>query len=127
MRSDTTVNCPYCNRPACLVDGVMVYPHRPDLHEKKFYICPPCDAYVGCHRGTTRPLGRLANAELRLAKIAAHAAFDPLWRNRQMTRNAAYSWLARQLGIRREDCHVGEFDIEQCRRVVAVCEQRKAE
>lgn len=77
-----TVICSYCNKPAELVTGKEIYPHRPDLYPKKFWRCRPCTAYVGCHKPNagygdgTRPLGRLANAELRAAKSAAHAAFS---------------------------------------------------
>jgi len=118
--------CPYCSRAACLVDGVMIYPHRSDLHDKKFYLCPPCDAYVGCHPGTTRPLGRLANTELRAAKIEAHAAFDPLWREvDSRKRSEAHRWLADRLGIPWKECHVGEFDVETCKRVVKICNEAK--
>lgn len=122
-----TVQCPYCGAAAPLVTGADVYPHRRDLHEIFLYRCTPCDAWVGCHRGTTRPLGRLANAELRRAKQAAHAAFDPLWRHRagirtaRMPRAKAYAWLARELGIEAADCHIGMFDVATCRRVVEVC------
>lgn len=126
--------CPYCNNPAQLVGGDTIYPYRPDLARLRFWACLPCDARVGCHGGSTRPLGRLANAELRQAKMEAHAAFDPLWkfhtfRNgyQTMTRNAAYGWLAGQLGINRADCHIGMFDVAQCRRVVEVCQARLAE
>ncbi len=69
----------------------------------------------------TESVGRLANAELRRAKSAAHAAFDPLWQRRPTHRRDAYAWLAEQLGIAVRDCHIGEFDLELCRRVVAVC------
>src|ERR1043165_2750784 len=120
-----TVTCPYCNSPAQLVTGVAIYPHRSDLHEKKFYLCPPCGAWVGCHHSTNQPLGRLANAELRQANIAAHAAFDRLWKQTTPTgtfdRSAAYQWLADQLGVPRSECHIGMFDVEQCRLVVAIC------
>ena len=110
--------CHYCFRKPELVGGDTIYPHRPDLYEKKFYLCRPCDAYVGCHPGTTEPLGRLANAELRKAKQAAHAAFDPKWKGGDMKRKEAYAWLATQLGIDFNDCHIGMFDVETCRRVV---------
>lgn len=120
--------CVYCDNEAQLVGGDMVYPHRPDLAHLRFWQCVPCGAYVGCHKGTAKPLGRLANAELREAKVAAHAAFDPLWKfttfkdgHQVMTRNAAYEWLADQLGIPRADCHIGMFDVERCRLVVALC------
>jgi len=120
------VTCPYCNQPAALVAGVAIYPYRPDLAHLSFWQCAPCGARVGCHKGTTQPLGRLANAELRLAKQQAHAAFDPLWRTPAFgeTRNSAYNWLADRLGIPRADCHIGMFDVEQCRRVVEVCAER---
>jgi hypothetical protein len=112
--------CPYCNNEAQLVSGDVIYPHRPDLRSKAFYLCRQCGAYVGCHPGSVRPLGRLANAELRSAKIAAHEAFDPLLLNHE-SRSAAYRWLAQQLGINRADCHIGMFDVNQCRRVVEIC------
>ena len=117
------VICPYCNQPAQLVGGDVIYPHLPWLHGKMFYSCVPCGAYVGCHDGTTQPLGCLANAQLRVAKMAAHTAFDPLWKSHRLTRTAAYRWLARELGIEVGDCHIGMFDVEQCRRVVEVCQK----
>jgi hypothetical protein len=113
--------CPYCQNVAELVTGADVYPHRPDLHHKFIYRCAPCDALVGCHPGTKKPLGRLANAELRKAKQAAHAAFDPLWQSGGMKRQAAYGWLAGQLGIDRQECHIGMMDVAMCKRVVEVC------
>jgi hypothetical protein len=113
--------CPYCGEFSKLVDGSVIYPHRPDLFAKKFYQCAPCDAYVGCHDGTTKPLGRLANAALRAAKKRAHAAFDPIWKSGQKKRGSAYAWLADRLGIDKQDCHIGMFDVDQCRRVVEIC------
>jgi hypothetical protein len=95
------------------------------------WACLPCDAWVGCHRNSKRhaPLGRLANRELRIAKMEAHAAFDPLWRakvdrdgcSKQAARGAAYRWLAEQLQIDRAACHIGMFDEELCWAVVDVC------
>ena len=119
-----TVVCPYCGVAADLVTGEAIYPHRPDLAEKQFWLCRPCQAWVGCHPGTTRSLGRLANSELRRLKSAAHAAFDPLWKDGGMKRGDAYGWLAGQLGIPRPDCHIGEFDEAMCRRVAEVCSGR---
>lgn len=115
------VACDYCGRRAPLVTGREVYPHRPDLHAKQFYQCRPCGAYVGVHPNTTKPLGRLANAELRRAKMSVHAAFDPIWKEGGRRRGDAYAWLARELGISRSQCHVGMFDLETCRRAIAAC------
>ena len=118
----TNPKCPYCTGPSELVTGQVIYPHRPDLFTKWFYQCAPCGAYVGCHpTGTGKsPLGRLANAELRRAKSDAHAAFDPLWRNGNMSRHKAYKFLAREMGVPADKAHIGMFDVAQCKRVVQI-------
>jgi hypothetical protein len=121
--------CPYCGAEVKLVGGEAIYPHRPDLFEKRFWQCAPCQAYVGCHGNTTEPLGRLANAELRQAKMAAHRAFDPLWREypkeeRKERRKGAYAWLSKALNVPPDECHIGMFDEALCRRVVEVCEEK---
>lgn len=120
--------CSYCSSPAKLVGGDVIYPHRPDLYKKKFWQCAPCEAYVGCHeagRGYgdgTRPLGRLANAELRQAKMAVHEMFDDIWKEGHMRRPEAYAWLADKMGIAVENCHVGMFTVEQCHQAADICE-----
>jgi hypothetical protein len=115
------VACPYCGKQAAMVTGKEVYPHRPDLFEKTFYQCAPCDAYVGCHPGTRKPLGRLADATLRVAKRRAHDVFDPLWRQSGRSRKSCYAWLAGKLNIAVEDCHIGMFDVSTCHLVIKFC------
>lgn len=132
-RDKRALICSYCDRPAMLVPGRAVYPNRPQYWTKPVWWCPPCKAWVGCHPGTERPLGRLANAELRAAKQAAHAAFDPLWKRKMdrdrcsktKARRAGYAWLAAQLGIEIKRCHIGMMSVEECRRVVEVCGVRR--
>lgn len=113
--------CPHCGRVSRLTNGAEVYPHRPDLHKKKFYLCSPCNAFVGCHPGTTKALGSPANAPLRSARQFAHSAFDPIWRDGSKSRTRAYKWLANELGIPAAKCHIGMFDEATCERVVALC------
>lgn len=121
MNINGVIHCDYCGEKAPLVKGREVYPHRPDLFDLNFYLCRPCDAYVGCHKGTTTPLGRLANAQLRDAKSRAHLIFDSLWKNKHFrSRTRAYNWLATQLKIKSSQCHIGMFDVQTCRRVEAV-------
>ena len=119
-QAQPAVTCPYCGEAAAFVTGAVVYPHRRDLYGRMFYHCLDCQAWVGTHKGTTRPLGRLANAELRLAKMDAHAHFDPFWKGRGWKRGRAYAWLAQELGIERSACHIGMFDVLRCRRVVDI-------
>ena len=113
------VLCPYCGKPAKLVTGADVYPHIERLASRMFWRCRGCDAHVGCHEGTSTPFGRLANAELRRARQRAHEAFDPLWKGREMSRRAAYAWLAAALKIDETNCHIGMFDVADCERVVS--------
>lgn len=116
--------CPYCGNNSERVTGARIYPHRPDLFHKTFYACFPCGAWVGCHPNSTQALGRLADAELRAAKSRAHAAFDPIWRERvgkKIGRSEAYRWLANALGIPDDECHIGMFDSAMCARVADLC------
>lgn len=122
------VRCPYCGHDAELVDSAEIYRGR---SYGLAWLCRPCEAYVGCHQGTARPLGEPANKATREARMRAHAAFDAIWkpsttygRDRQDARRTAYRWLAAELGIDPYHCHIGQFDVETCRRVVEVCEAR---
>lgn len=114
--------CSYCGKFSRKVTGETVYPHRPDLSAKTFYQCVPCDAYVGTHPGTDIPLGRLANAELRRWKSLTHLVFDPLWQSERYTRKEAYTRLGILMGLVPDECHIGMFNIEQCRRAIAFSE-----
>lgn len=112
------LTCPYCGSPAKLVDSKVIYGGR---GFGLAWVCenfPACDAYVGCHPETDKPLGRLADKELRVWKRDAHTAFDGIWKVGGMRRKHAYAWLAKQLGIQVEDCHIGMFDVQQCKAVV---------
>ena len=102
------VYCDYCGRETEYVDSKVIY----GKSYGKIYLCRNCMAYVGVHKGTDKPLGRLANAELRNWKKAAHAVFDPLWKYGRFRghRNAAYAWLAQKMGLPVEKTHIGMFD-----------------
>lgn len=107
-----------CDRIATLVTGRSIYPDRPDLASRNFYVCRPCKTIVGCHPGTTKPLGTLADWKTRQARLKLHNRFDPIWRSGRKKRQAAYDWLADLLGIPRSNCHFGMFDLETCERAM---------
>jgi hypothetical protein len=122
--------CPHCAGRIRLMSNAVIYNGKEYGKWPYTYICQKagCRAYVGCHPNTFIPLGTLATAPMRDARKKAKAAFNPLWESGQMTRSQAYTWLATQLGIKnKEECHIGWFDVEQCRRVVQVCNQHMAE
>lgn len=111
-----SVTCPYCGRHAEWVSNETVYGRR---YGKSYmlWLCRPCDARVGCHENTMRPLGTMANAELRKWRMKAHDAIDPLYKSGRMTRGELYQKLSIALG---KEVHVGESDIEQCQFVIAI-------
>lgn len=121
--------CCYCEKPAELVTGETLYPFRPELHELLFWRCAPCLAWVGVHRGTETPLGHLANAPLRSMRNRAHQVFDPLWRikmeltgiSKSQARGRAYTWLAEQMVMPTEDCHIALFGEAECWRTIEIC------
>ena len=115
------VVCPYCDHDAVLVNGSMLYGSMSHVADQNLWVCWQCDAWVGCHIGSfdgweegTRPLGILAKKELRDARVAVHDRFDKLWKLGRMDRGKAYKWLADRLGISKDDCHIGMFDMEKC-------------
>ena len=122
--SNNIGKCPYCGSEVVLKDADYVYHSKKAKDYPKVWVCsnyPECDAYVGCHKGTDVPMGRLANLRLRTLKIEAHKQFDVIWKSRAMTRRTAYYWLAKHLGINIKDCHIGMFDIKECQRVIHLC------
>lgn len=54
----------------------------------------PADVFID-RKATAAPPG----SDLARARIAAHAAFDPLWQVGGVTRQQAYEWLAGQMGL----------------------------
>lgn len=122
--------CPYCFKHTQHVSDTEVYARS---YGAMIYLCRHCLAYVSCHKSQpTVSLGRVANKELREAKIEAHYFFDYLWRkkiekgfSKKEARGSAYKWLAQQMNIHPELCHIGYFDVEQCERVVEICKPYK--
>lgn len=116
--------CPYCSKDSVFVDSIEVYGSSYGM----IYLCRPCKAWVGVHKGTKSALGRLANEELREAKKKAHFYFDKLWNakiargtKKGIARTNAYAWLSNELGMSRVETHIGWFDVDVCKKVVALC------
>lgn len=115
--AEETLKCPECG-------GRMV------LRESKygpFYGCadyPDCRAAHGCHPDG-RPLGKPANKETKQARIAAHEAFDKLWKppEGRMKRKDAYRWMQAALDMTKDEAHIGNFDKEQCAKLIEAVEK----
>jgi hypothetical protein len=126
---DKKIICNYCGEPAELIDSEIIYGRSFGMA----WYCRPCEAWVGCHKNSKKhaPLGRLANSELRHWKREAHRYFDPLWRrkleihkcSKGEARKLTYTWLAGQLGLAIRDCHIGMFDVKECKQTVEACKE----
>ncbi|WP_084398326.1 zinc-finger-containing protein [Henriciella aquimarina] len=131
--------CAECGGIPAQTTGRAIYPHRPDLFHKFFYLCG-CGAYVGCHPGTEDPLGRPAHAELRKARGQVHKVLDRIWMSapnqyerggkltpqqlRSMARKRTYRFLADRMKLTEDECHTAMFDIEQCREGASIMSLR---
>lgn len=116
------VVCDYCQKPAELVGGSVVYPYRPENADKQYWACLGCKAWVLC-KPNGRPAGKLANGELRRLKMELHKLFDPWWRGEKMPRLTAYRWLSKRIGASR-DSHIGNYSLEECQRAVELLRGR---
>lgn len=122
--------CPYCGKESVHLPDSEVYKRS---YGGYAYVCIPCDAFVGCHKcgDNSKAKGSLANKELRNLRVKAHGLFDPLWLHvwksgrmkKKRAREAAYRWLASELNITRDDCHIGMMRDDDVKRVIEVCEK----
>lgn len=119
------MQCQYCQGIATLRSSKEIYGGR-DFG--LMFICenyPICDTYVGVHKNSNMPLGILSNKELRYWKKMTHAIFDQRWKSnkKRNARSKAYQWLAKKLNISMDDCHIGMFDIEMCKKTIEICKR----
>ncbi len=118
------MHCPVCGAAAKLVESRVVY----GKDYGWMWVCssyPDCDTYCGCHKGTEKPLGRMAGYETREARKKLHSMFDPLWKNGNLTRKECYRRLAEAMQIDIKVCHIGMFDLRQCLQAISVVTQIK--
>lgn len=118
--------CSLCGAPVQYTNNRAVY-GKPLGEWPMIYLCTNshCRAYVHCHTGSSTPLGTMADGNTRRMRKAAHDAFDSLWKKGEMSRLQAYDWLADQLEMPIDKCHIGMFDATQCQRVIDVVKARE--
>lgn len=116
--------CALCGAPVEFTNNKAIY-GRSFGEWPMIYLCTnaECRAFVHCHPGSSTPLGTMADSATRRLRKLAHHVFDKLWKDGEMTRSDAYTWLAERLGIQRDQCHIGLFDAAQCQRVIDVVGQ----
>ena len=117
--------CPKCGGPVSVENNRVIYGRSYGAYPW-CVVCADrmCGCAVGFHPGTNIPLGTMADQPTRKARSQCKDAFNALWLQGAMTRDRAYEWLARELGLPPEECHIGRFDIDQCNAAMAAIERR---
>jgi hypothetical protein len=119
--SKVTIYCCGCTSDvsACLTKGSEVYPHRADLAQLTFWKCDTCGNFVGCHKGSYKPLGCIPTPELKNARMHIHAILDPLWQEGHISRQEAYRRISKALGV--SEYHTAEIrSLEDARQVYRI-------
>ena len=121
--------CRYCGGEVRLVSASKVNgpaaAARLGIERQSFYQCQNCNARVGCHPGSTRPLGNLANEALRMKRMEPHHVFASFWKERGMSRTQAYKWMAKKMRLSEELAHIGGFEIDRCQKLIKLCEKER--
>lgn len=108
---------------ARFTDAKEVYPARPELAALRFYIHDVCGASVGCHKGTTKPLGFLATPEVKKWRKIIHGILDPLWHTRRIPRGKAYAYISHRLG---RTYHTAEiYSVEEAKQIYEIVKTLK--
>lgn len=118
--------CRFCHSDVEYTSHAKIYGGRTFSDWPYIYLCTnsACGASVGVHEGTTHPLGTLADKPTKDARKEAHAQFDPLWKDKLMKREEAYSWLAKKLDIERWRCHISWFDEDLALKVAVLAAEK---
>jgi hypothetical protein len=107
--------CRYCANGVDLVENSAIYNGRCYGDWPYAYLCDCCGAYVGLHPDTDLPLGTMADQRTREARNTCKKAFEPIWRDKHLSRKQAYAWLAGKMALSVAECHFGLFEPEQCK------------
>lgn len=109
--------CRYCGGVVRLTSAKTIYRKG----NQKIYLCCNCNSYVNCYKNSDRPMGKLANAALRMKRQVTHEVFDQYWKRRGMTRDQAYRWLAQKLKLPLSETHIAYMEMDGCERVIKLC------
>lgn len=119
--NDLTTTIDRKKRPPCPVHGCEFA--AKDGRFGRFYGCPrwpDCDRIASKSKFDMN--WRVSDQETRTARIAAHDAFDAVWKSGRATRSRCYHALGELLGLSSQKCHIEHFDVERCDHVVWLAE-----
>lgn len=110
-------DCPFCGHEVVKTSNKEIYGKI--YGNGVCFLCRHCGASVGTHNNG-KPLGVLANKEMKILKKACHDLFDNTWKSRQISRSGAYAVMSKKLSIEGKDCHFGHFGTDMLLRALEV-------
>ena len=113
------IKCPYCGSKAKLVHFYDIYGKDATHPERYAWACarfPQCDSYVSTIKGSTKPAGTLADAQLRHERIEAHRVIKKVVES-GMDQHSVYRYLEDRMGLQRDQLHIASSGIYYCRLV----------
>lgn len=114
--NEIEVICPFCHRPAVWCENKEVY-GRNFGKSYMIWLCKPCDAYVGCHQNTKKPLGTMANAHTREMRRRVHAVIDPIWKSGKISRKKLYRLISIYTA---KQYHTAECTVQDCEAILNI-------
>lgn len=118
------IPCTYCGGDTELIRLNKLYKKLPRGANHKVWHCKTCGAYA---RWSPDGIdGDFADRPLRQMRIQLHFEFDKLWKSGSMTRDEAYSWLSKELGLPSRLSHIRYLKEDQCNNIMeALCRHFK--
>lgn len=116
--------CPYCGAKARLTTCREIYGDTATEPDELVYVCgnyqKGCDAYVKTYKGTNKPYGNLANAQLRKRRILAHRSMDQVIKAGIMDKHTIYDYLETTFNTPRGKFHIGSSGEYYCDETIRI-------
>ena len=97
--------------------------------ERQMTYLYPAHSARSCHAfcdGCCRPVGTLANGDLRHKRILAHHALHSAQAQLGMSRDQSYCWLQTQMGLPGDQVHIAKCGDYRCEQIIRICENATA-
>lgn len=115
----SNMRCPYCGSTVVYKSGKEMFKSCPE--GVNYYVCtnyPECDTFIKTMPNSNKPIGTLANKELRMLRRDAHSYFNQLYLSGAMSKEEAYLWLANTLGCPKREAHIGQLREYSCKLII---------
>ena len=117
------IKCPYCGSKAKLVHFYDIYGKDATHPERYAWACarfPQCDSYVSTIKGSTKPAGTLADAQLRHERIEAHRVIKKVVES-GMDQHSVYRYLEDRMGLQENISGRNMWDFIFIRYLLCLC------